>query len=238
LLIGLRGEVGAMATTIPTRSVSATVEGDQCVTLHDLDWKGYLTMLRLRGERPVPRMVYLDGSLQLVSPSYVHEFLKKRLGTFVLEVVVELGIHHIPAGSTTFRRRRKRGGVEGDESFYLANAARIHGKTDINLRTDPPPDLAIEAVHTHDARAAVEVYRRLGVPEVWICDGERLRVLVRQANGRYAASESSAAFPFLKAAEIFAWVTRPTAVSETEWVNELRRWVRETLVPRRAGPPA
>ena len=76
-----------MATAIPTRSATDVVEGDQCVTLRGLDWKGYLTMLRLRGEHPAPRMVYLDGDLSLVSPSYVHEFLKKRLGAFVHEVV-------------------------------------------------------------------------------------------------------------------------------------------------------
>src|SRR4051794_29774448 len=88
-------------------------EADQCVVLRDIDWKGYTTLLRLRGERPVPRMVYLDGSVYLLSPSFPHENLKERLGTFVTEVVVGLGIPHIPSGSTTFRRRAKRGGVEG-----------------------------------------------------------------------------------------------------------------------------
>jgi Uma2 family endonuclease len=225
-----------MATTIPTRSVSATVEGDQCVTFRGLDWKGYLTILRLRGERRVPRMVYLDGDLLLVSPSYSHERLAERLGLLVMVVVEELDIACKMAGSTTFRRRAKRGGVEGDKTFYLANVGRILGKDRINLRTDPPPDLAIEAVCTHDATAAVEVYRRLGVPEVWVCEGTGLRVFVLQANGRYAPSESSAAFPFLKSAEIFDRVSRLVDAPDTEWVKELRRWVRETLVPRRAGP--
>ena len=56
-----------MATTIPIRAAADVVEGDQCVTMRGLDWKGYLTMLRLRGERSVPRMVYLDGDLLLAS---------------------------------------------------------------------------------------------------------------------------------------------------------------------------
>jgi Uma2 family endonuclease len=226
-----------MATTIPssTRSAAALVQGDQCVTLRGIDWKGYLTILRLRGERPVPRMIYCDGELLLVSPSYIHERLSELLGIFIIEVVVGLEIPCTSAGSTTFRRRAKRGGVEGDKTFYLANQARVHGKNEIDLRNDPPPDLAIEAVHTHEVAAAIEVYRRLGVPEVWVCDGEKLRILVRQANGRYARADSSAAFPFLEAAEVFAWVTRPDVASDTDWVKELRRWVRDTLVPRRAG---
>jgi len=183
-------------------------------------------------------MVYLDGELQLVSPSYVHERLSQRLGIFVMEVVVGFKVPCIMAGSTTFRRRKKRGGVEGDQIYYLGNAALILGKKKINLRTDPPPDLAIEAVHTHDAQAAVEVYRRLRVPEVWVGDEETLRILVLRENGCYATAESSAAFPTLKAAEIFDWVTRPETASDTEWIEELRRWVRDTLVRRRAGPPA
>ena len=73
------------------------------------------------------------------------------------------------------------------------------------------------------------------MPEVWVCDSESLRIFVRQANGRYKTSESSAAFPFLKASEIFDWVTRPMR-SEIAWLKELRRWVREVLAPRRGGP--
>jgi Uma2 family endonuclease len=192
-------------------------------------------MLRLRGERGVPRMVYLDGDLWLMSPSFPHERLAERLGLFVMEVVVGLGIPCIPAGHTTFRRKKKRGGVEGDKTFYLANEGRIRGKRDIDLRVDPPPDLAIEAVYTHSATPAVAVWRRLRVPEVWACDEDRLRILSLQANGRYLESGASVAFPFLTAAEAFGWASRPQTVSETEWVGEVRRWVQEVLVPRVRG---
>ncbi len=212
---------------------STEIVGDQCLELRGLDWEGYKTMLRLRGERPVPRMVYLDGTLFLMSPSFPHERLGERLGYFVMEVVVGLNIPFVPAGHTTLRRRTRRGGVEADKSFYLANEARVRGKNRIKLRFDPPPDLAIEAVYSHGATAAVAVLRRLRVPEIWVCGEFELRILVRRANGRYVKVEASAAFPFLTAAEIFAWVQRPQSVSETEWVKELRVWVRDTLLPRR-----
>ena len=219
-----------MATATP--KPPASHDDDQCVEMRLVDWKGYLTMLRLRGERSAPKMIYLDGSLLLVSPAFPHEFLRKRFGAFVHEVVVGLKIPCIPSGSTTLRQQRERGGVEGDETYYLASAPRIVGKRKVNLRTDPPPDLAIEVVHTHSARAAIEVYRRLGVAEVWVCDGQELQVLVLQHDGRYAASESSAVFPFLKAAEIWDWIDRAGSEYETEWMEGVRQWVRETLVPR------
>lgn len=222
-----------MVTTIPDRL--APFAEDQCVEWHGLDWKGYVTMLRLRGERHIPRMIYLDGSLYLVTTSFPHERLAERLGLFVMVIVEELDIPCVPAGQTTFRKRKERGGVEGDKTFYLANEARVRGKDKIDLRVDPPPDLAIEAVRTHAATAAVEVYRRLGVPEVWICDDKRFRILVRQANGRYAEAGASAAFPFLSPGEIDEWVRRPQTVPETEWLKEVRRWVRDTLPARFRG---
>jgi len=210
--------------------------GDQCVELHDIGWKGYLTLLRLRGERSVPRMVYLDGTVWLMSPAYPHERLRIRLGWVVEAIVDELDIPFIAAASTTFRRRAKRGGVEGDQSYYLANEEKVRGKEKLYLKIDPPPDLAIEAVHSHDADAAVEVYRRFKVPEVWVCDESGLVILVLQPSGRYAASETSASFPFLRADEVGDWVRRPQTVSDTEWRKELRAWVRKTLKPRVRRP--
>ena len=224
-----------MATTQATQP--ETVAGDQCVALTDVDWKGYSTMLRLRGERGVPRMVYLDGELFLMSPSFSHERLKERLGDLVKAVVMVLDIPCVTTAQTTFRRRKKRGGVEADHSFYLTNEERVRGKERISLRIDPPPDLAIEAVSSHDADAAIEVHRRLGVPEVWVCDLFELTILVRQPNGRYAESATSAAFPFLTAAEVSDWVHRPQSSTETEWLRDVHRWVSETLPARRGGRP-
>src|SRR5262249_25422113 len=156
--------------------------------LYGVDWKGYSTLLRLRGERSVPKIVYLDGTVWFMSPSCPHERLRKRLGWIVESVVVELGIPCIATASTTFRRRPNHGGVEGDQSYYLANEKRIRGKDKINLKIDPPPDLAIEAVYFHEADAAVEVYRRFKVREVWVCDESELVMLVLQSSGRYAKS--------------------------------------------------
>jgi Uma2 family endonuclease len=226
----------ATAIIKPTRAG----DGEHCVALRDIGWKGYVTLLRLRGERPMPKMVYLDGTVWLMSPSFPHERLKSRLGQFVTEVVVGLAIPCVPAGSTTLRRRAKEAGVEGDQTYYLANEERIRGKDTIRLRTDPPPDLAMEAVYTHGAEEAIEVYRRIRVPELWIYDEADLVILILQANRKYSRSATSAAFPFLSASEIHDWVSRPQSTSDTEWTKDLRLWVRRTLRPRvrrQAGPP-
>jgi Uma2 family endonuclease len=220
----------SMATAIKKRIRDG--EGDQCVALRDIGWKGYCTLLRLRGERPMPKMVYLDGTVWLMSPAFPHERLKKRLGWIVEVIVEEFDIPCIAAASTTFRRRAKRGGVEGDQSYYLANEKRVRGKNKLHLKTDPPPDLAIEAVHSHDADVAIEVYRRFKVPEVWVCDEDEMVILILQPNGRYARSTTSLAFPFLSAVEIYEWVSKPQTESDTEWIKQLRTWVKRTLKRR------
>ena len=68
----------ATATINPTEEAI----GDQCVEFPGVGWKGYSTLLRLRGERSVPRMVYLDGTVWLMSPAFPHERLSVRLGSF------------------------------------------------------------------------------------------------------------------------------------------------------------
>ena len=222
-----------MATVI--EPVIEETHADQVVTLREVGWKGYKALMRLRGERPRPRMVYLDGTVYLMSPSYLHDVLSRRLMLLVVVVSEELDIPCTPAGTTTFRRKPKRGGVEGDESFYIANAHRIVGKKAPDLRVDPPPDLAIEAVYSHAADAALEVYRRLRVPEVWVAEQTRLSIRVLDARNRYRESASSLAFPYLSAEEIHAWIVRDQDDSGTAWTKALRAWVRQTLKPRAAA---
>lgn len=220
-------------STIPMPARVAEAAGDQFVVLRDIGWEGYRRLLKIRGERNVPRMVYLDGSLYLMAPSFQHEHLKERLGQFVTEVVVGLEIPCIFAGSTTFRRRSRKGGVEGDKTYYFTNLVQVRGKERINLRVDPPPDLAIEVAVTHDADEAIEVYRRFQVPEVWIFGESELTILRLDARGRYNSSEHILALPDVTAAEVHSWIIRDQEGSDTEWIEELRRWVAEVLVPRR-----
>jgi len=181
-------------------------------------------------------MIYLDGDVLLMSPGHLHERDKERFNVFVVEVAVGLGQPMIMAGSTTYRRRKKRGGIEPDQSYYLANVARVRNKKEINLKVDPPPDLSIEVVYSNPADAAVEVSRRFGIPEVWLCDEGGLKFLVLGPDGDYSESQTSRSFPLLSTTEVLDWVRRPQAegASDTDWVRDLRLWVQDRLIPRAA----
>ena len=225
-----------MSTTELPRPIEAVGRDEWYEWPGLLDWPGYKRLLRARGESRVPRMVYLDGSLLLMTPALPHEFLGKRLAGIIHEVAIGCVVPYLPTGSTTWRRRKKDVGVEGDLTYYLANEPAVRGKRRIDLRTDPPPDLAVEVVYSHDAARAIEVYRRLGVPEVWVATEREfsIRMLDQPGKGRrYHAADRSLAFPFLPAAEIAEWVYREAPDGETRWLLEVRAWVRDVVAPRR-----
>ena len=224
-----------MSTILTSQKVQA--DGGQCVELRDLDWDGYSTMLRLRGDRSTPKLIYLDGSLLLVSPSHIHESAEWRLGRLVEVILEEFAIPFHPAGSTTFRLQSEQAGVEPDESYYLAHELSVRGSDsrDLVLGPDPPPDLVIEVIHTHGATKAIEAYRRFGVPEVWVWKKSVLLILRLNDEGKYSESAASLAFPFIKAVEIAHWIGRPDSGSLLYWLSEFRRWVREILIPRAGG---
>jgi len=223
-----------LATNAPTTAPPDPVESgdaDQVVEMRGIGWAGYKAVARLRHGRSRPKLIYLDRDLTLVSPGQPHERLNVQVGTFLYEVFTTLRIHFFRLGQTTWRRRRKHAAVEGDQTFYITNEHLVRGRK-VDLRVDPPPDLAVEVVDSHKATCALEVYERLGVPEVWICEENRVAILVRQENGEYKEVDRSLCLPFLTAAEIFAQVQQPEGMAELDWIDGVRRWVREVLIPR------
>lgn len=217
-----------MATTI---SETQTV-GDQRVAIRFTDWDGFETLLAIRGDRSAPLILYLDGTIYLSSHNFLHERLRARFGRLVASLVEEFNTPCLSSGSTTFRRRDKEAAVEPDLSFYLANEKPMRGKLDIDLNIDPPPDLAIEVTCAHDNYEAIEVYRLLGVPEVWDWEKDRLRMLCLNPSGEYAQVERSLAFPILAAGEAESWVSKNMEENDTAWAKELQNWIRSVLVPR------
>ena len=220
------------ATTIPERTSEA--EGDQCVVLQDVDWTGYSTLLRVRGEKSIPRMVYLDGGVFLMSPSFSHERLKELLGLFVMVLVEELDLPCIAAGSTTFRRRkttrRSRGRSEPIISRTWIESAARRRSTCESIRLPISPS---RPWHTHDPDEAVEVYRRFGCPRSGSVMQNQLTILTLQPNGHYVPVRAEPRVPQPRGQPRFTpGSPAPRMRVDTAWIKELRRWVAEVLLPR------
>ena len=173
---------------------------EQRVLLPRLSWSAYQEIAASRGGAAVPRLAYLDGALELMSPSFRHETLARRIDAFVLGAARGLGLPCVPAGSTRWEKLGVERGKEPDGCFYLQHADSVRGKTEVDLDRDGPPDLVVEVEITSPLLDALTIYRDLGVPEVWRHDGETLTILVLDAGG-HAEPEASRALPGLRAWE-------------------------------------
>ncbi|MEO8893486.1 MAG: Uma2 family endonuclease, partial [Coleofasciculaceae cyanobacterium] len=102
-------------------------------TRSEVNWQQYEAVLAKLQDNNHYRVTYLDGILEIVSPSIRHEKLKKRLATLVEFYLLKKRIKHTPMGSPTIRKRLKRAGAEPDECYCIGEEKSI-------------PDLAIEVV--------------------------------------------------------------------------------------------
>jgi Uma2 family endonuclease len=204
------------------------------IFLYDIPWSVYRALRAADDTRGV-RMSYLDGTLELMSPEYIHDKVGFRLTYLIMAVVVELDIPSACAGSTTFRRpgkRKKKGAAkEPDTCFYFANEHLIRDKDKINLKGDPPPDLAVEVDNTTDSEEKLPIYARLGVPEVWRYDvGTKELIFDRlQPDGTYLSIARSECLPMLTPVLVQEGLDLCQGVSESRWGRMLRDWVRERL---------
>jgi Uma2 family endonuclease len=206
--------------------------------LHDVDWRTYTRLLRAFAERPSVRLTYDRGVLEIMSPLHEHESDSYLLGRFVDTLTEELGLPVKAGRSTTFRRRRRRRGLEPDNSYWIANEAQVRGKRRIDLRVDPPPDLAIEVDVTSGSLDRMGIYAALGVPEVWRLDGPTLSFHMLGTGGRYAASPYSKAFPWLAPTDLTGFLGLQGQMDENAIVARFRAWVRQRMSAGITTPPS
>jgi Uma2 family endonuclease len=145
----------------------------------------------------------------------------------VVTLTDELGLPVKQGGSTTMRRRRKMRGLDPDDCFWIANAARMAGRDDLDLRTDPPPDLALEVDVTHSAMDRMAIYQSLRVPEVWRLVGDDLTFHVLNPAGVYEIVPTSLTFPWVKPAHLIGFVQQAhTSVDDSALIRDFRTWIR------------
>jgi Uma2 family endonuclease len=192
-------------------------------------------MLRAFAERPGYRLTYDRGTLEIMSPLFEHEIDVDLLGRFVVVLTEEMNLPLEAARSTTLRRRRMRRGLEADHSWWIAHAAQMRGRRHLDLRVDPPPDLALEVDVTRQSLDRMPIYARLRVPEVWRLNAQGLTFHQLQANGRYAEQPHSPTFPLFTPADLMAHLALRTQYDQNEVVRKFRIFVLQRLAS--AGGP-
>src|SRR4051812_41535377 len=87
----------------PARLEAEPLDIDQRVILRGMTWKDFELMLTIRGDRAGVRMYYLDGEIELMSPSHSHEGIKTTIARLVEAYADDRGLEFNGYGSWTLR---------------------------------------------------------------------------------------------------------------------------------------
>ena len=155
---------------------------DSRILLRDVEWSTYVKLRDASEDRHL-RMTYLQGALEIMSPGRRHEVSAKQIARLLEMFCLERAIPLYGYRSETFRRKRGGRGLEPDECY-----ARDRNKA--------IPDVAIEVVVSAPLLNKLDVYRGLGVREVWIFRAGAFAIH-RLRRDRYVVVEESLVFPEL-----------------------------------------
>jgi len=198
------------AAALPERATAT--EHDNIVVLHDVSWEDYESLLRMRGEHSVPRISYLEGEVEITSPSRDHETIKSYIGHLLETWCVDRGIEINPVGSWTLKQKRKRGGAEADECYIFGTEKRDR------------PHLAIEVEWTRGGIDKLAIYEKLGVEEVWFWRKGVIEVYVL-TEGAFKKTERSELLPDLDLELLASMLDRDTL---TQAVRDFRKALGES----------
>jgi Uma2 family endonuclease len=155
------------------------LEEEPRVLLSNVPWATYV-MLRDTVDSPGVRMTYLEGRLEIMSPSRTHEVEKTQIARLLELYCLERDIPLYGYGSTTFRKEEEKRGLEPDECYCRGEDR-------------PVPDIALEVVVTAPAIDKLEVYRGLGVREIWVFRQGKFQLFTLRG-GRYEPLARSEVF--------------------------------------------
>lgn len=107
----------------------------------------------------------------------------------------------------------------------------IRGKDEIDLATDPPPELTIEVDITSSSLNRFPIFAAVGVAEVWRYDGERVQFHTLEGSERpsprtYRVIEESLVLPPMTASQATAFLELDRREKATVWLRTVREWIR------------
>jgi len=173
---------------VAVRDTADSPDAERRFLLTDVPWTTYV-QLRDALDSVRVHMTYLAGSLELMSPSVLHEEESKLIARLLEAWAEERDLDLRGFKSATFRSEAEARGVEPDECYTIGPRAK-----------DAPPQIAIEVVVSSPLLDKLDVYAGLGVAEVWIWRSASRNFAVHRLDGR--RYESVAASKLLGALDL------------------------------------
>ncbi|MEH2352420.1 Uma2 family endonuclease [Nostoc sp.] len=201
---------------------------EQRTVLQNISWETFEALLRDTGENRGSRFAYDCGVLEIMTPLFEHENPKIQFDRLIFALAVELKIKIRSAGSTTLKRQPITKGIEPDTCYYIQNEPLIRGKQELDLRTDPAPDLVVEIDITSSSVNKFNIYAALGVGELWRYNGEVLK-FYQLVESQYIEIKLSIAFPLISVSDMNRFIQQSKTMDEIDLVQCFRAWVQSKI---------
>lgn len=179
--------------------VESAFPGDRVRIVKNVSWASFERRMARKGDKAVPRFTYLDGVLQLVTPSRGHEKHGSWIGALVGIWALETRVQLSSFGSWTLTDKLKRAGAEPDDCYILG---------DDHEEKLTRPHFVIEVQWSRGGINKLEVYRRLGLREVWFWENQKLAVYVLRGV-TWQRWKRSACLPTLDLDQLLTFLDRP-----------------------------
>ena len=209
--------------------ITSSTPAEQRTLLQNISWQTFEALLRETGKDRGSRFAYDCGTLEIMTPLYEHENPKIQFDRFIFALAEELEIEIKSAGSMTLKREDVHRGIEPDNCYYIQTEPIVRGRQELDLKTAPPPDLAIEIDITSSSVNKFGIYLALGVPEIWRYNGRDLK-LYQLADRQYIECDFSIAFPLVSVTEMSRFVEQSKTIGEIALLKSFRAWVRDKIL--------
>jgi Uma2 family endonuclease len=163
-------------------TISQPENQERCLTFYGISWSKLEAIEAAFENVAGVRFTYLDGILEIMTVSPEHEETKSTIGLLLEAYMRQKGIRFYVKGGPTLGSEEQNAKKEPDESYNLETKKAI-------------PDLVIEVIFTSGGINKLELYQRIGVPEVWFWEDGLLKLY--RLRDRYEQIERSELLPDL-----------------------------------------
>jgi Uma2 family endonuclease len=196
--------------------------------LRNISWQTFKIMLAETGNQRHNRIAYESGTVEIMTPLMPHENSNRMIEVFIGVMCEELGLELKRTGSLTLTRDDLKRGAEPDSSYYIQNESLVRNQENIDLTTDPPPDLVLEVEYSRSAIDKLMLYASMEVPEVWRFNGDQLQVYTL-AEQKYTEVELSPTFHPIPIKAITRFLQEVKTKGEIAVTRDFRAWIKQQI---------
>jgi Uma2 family endonuclease len=206
-----------VATTIIPQATAF----DQVIHLR-VSRDAYDALVENLGDGAHVRLTYDGETLEIVSPSLLHEIVSRLVAVLLDLVSLEWGLDISDLGSTRFKPPGE-AEFEADGAWYLSMKTQVRNRKNIDLTVDAPPDLLLETDISTSSSDKLEIFATMRVPEVWLFNLEGFQAKALE-NGEYVPIEMSRTIAGLPISEIARRIEGEAVREKSDMYTFRREW--------------